>query len=75
MSYKDTGGYAFPMHMNINADDQAFTYGMTLRDYFAGQALAGLLASPNLDKSLPLNITIECSYKVADAMIAERNND
>ena len=32
------GGTAFPCH-GING--QVFQYGMTLRDWFAGQALAG----------------------------------
>ena len=45
--------------------------GMTLRDWFAGQALAGMVAG-----SRGLDITIEQfateSYSLADAMLAER---
>lgn len=45
--------------------------GMTLRDYFAGQALTGLLAhasgeDPGKSPSM--------AYKLADAMLAEREN-
>ena len=38
---KDTGGHAFPW-------TGAGVEGMTLRDYFAAQALQGLLANPKL---------------------------
>ena len=44
--------------------------GMSLRDYFAGQALAGLIACPNTsgdEKAFACN-----AYKFADAMLAER---
>jgi hypothetical protein len=43
--------------------------GMSLRDYFAGQALAGLMATNHdyFDKELALHC-----YDVADAMLAER---
>jgi hypothetical protein len=44
---------------------------MTLRDWFAGQALAGFMAS----KSRPTTIAphdAEWCYTIADAMLAER---
>jgi len=45
--------------------------GMTLRDYFAGQALAGMLA--NLDNvSMTFSQFGSCAYKYADAMLAAR---
>ena len=44
--------------------------GMTLRDYFAGQALAGALADPTCDIS-PVELA-KIAYREADAMIAER---
>jgi hypothetical protein len=47
------------------------TPGMTLRDWFAGQALAGHLAFPSSDLD-PRQASI-LSYAYADAMIAARN--
>ena len=51
--------------------------GMTLRDYFAGQALAGML--PARDESgrvayveLTPDEIAKSAYKIADAMLAER---
>ena len=76
----DEGGPAFPcMRVDANVVPKSplvpHSHGLTLRDYFAGQAMAGMLAnSSNLaeqawrsDKCLA-----EWSYKAADAMIAER---
>lgn len=42
---------------------------LTVLDYFAGQALAGLLANPNW---VLTQKTAECAYKNAEAMLAER---
>jgi hypothetical protein len=44
--------------------------GMTLRDYFAGQALAGALADPNFN--MPPAQLAELAYMEADAMLAAR---
>ena len=49
--------------------------GMTLRDWFAGQALAGILASPSRQNEPAQGndkILAEWSYLAADAMIAAR---
>ncbi len=48
--------------------------GMTLRDWFAGQALAGLTANERgiLDEKDAANLAPGC-YKLADAMLAERD--
>lgn len=40
--------------------------GMTLRDWFAGQALAGLCVAPTNDLS-------EVAYRLADEMMTERS--
>ena len=47
--------------------------GMTLRDYFAGQAIAALITA-DLDKTgfATVHGVAADAYKVADAMIAER---
>ena len=68
------GGSAFPMIEGAR-DGQGQNYyfsvgGMTLRDWFAGQALAGILANPEID--IPADDTAEIVYRYADAMIAER---
>lgn len=41
-----------------------------LRDYFAGQALAGLLADRNAE--LNPNLNAKWAYEYADAMLTER---
>lgn len=54
----------------------AFSGGMTLRDYFAGQALTGILAGdmhiPGTADPNPFVAGV--AYDVADAMLAERAN-
>ena len=56
------GGAAFPV-MYVSE-------GMTLRDYFAGQALAGALADPNFN--MPPAQLAELAYMEVDAMLAAR---
>jgi hypothetical protein len=46
--------------------------GMTLRDYFAGQALVALLSRSDFLRS---KIMAENAYAYADAMLEERGND
>lgn len=50
--------------MNTTIED------MTLRDWFAGQALPALLAAPNLQ---PLSLATDC-YKIADLLLEARAN-
>jgi len=64
------GGPAFPQDLR-DANGTGFQYyGMTLRDYFAAKALAGMLADPKL-MGRPQEFA-ERSYALADAMILER---
>ena len=63
---KDDGGPAFPL-----IDQRYMANGMSLRDWFAGQALAGLLSDP-LIRDTPEGFAKSC-YERADAMIAERS--
>jgi hypothetical protein len=52
--------------------------GMTLRDYFAAQALQGLLANPQLQNSILNQDKTEirwletCAWAFADGMLKER---
>ena len=67
----DDGGTAFPSN-----DAQGRTIpGMTLRDYFGGQALAGILAGSG-DKTgfvdYDEKIVARSAWGMADAMIAAR---
>jgi hypothetical protein len=57
-------------------DDSEFEYthteqGYTLRDYFAGQALAGILSLPILSGETPEDFARR-AYRVADAMLEAR---
>ena len=46
--------------------------GMTLRDWFAGQALTGLLAGRQPNNTYPAEHLAETSYAMADVMLAAR---
>jgi hypothetical protein len=59
---------AFPIA--IPAGCEGYEDGMTLRDYFAGQALAGIASDYTLD--IPYRHMAERAYYIADAMLAER---
>jgi hypothetical protein len=63
------GGTAFPVY---TGNSEHWEMGMTLRDYFAGQALIGLCSS---EVSNPWGIGFdpsERSYEIADRMLEER---
>ena len=66
------GGPAFPdVQFTHNNGDTSFkNNGMTLRDYFAGQALAGMLADPDTTESP--DVLARACYRCADAMIDAR---
>ena len=60
--------------------DYASFEGMTLRDYFAAKAMQGALSSGNCKSLVELsesrtsnNLAMHC-YKLADAMLKEREN-
>lgn len=63
---KDNEGSAFPLF-----DGSAHYGGMTLRDYFAGQALQGRLADHSV--SMSTDDRAENAYTLADAMIKARS--
>ncbi len=64
------GGPAFPRE-DYQTADAGGQEGMTLRDYFAGQALMGLIASTRYTS--PTHKTYaECAFCHADAMLKAR---
>jgi hypothetical protein len=76
MSKVDDGGSAFPIPAYEEgtlagrfSSGHPPQPGMSIRDWFAGQALAGLLASPHTSKidKLP-----ELAFCIADAMLKQR---
>lgn len=64
-----TGGPAFPN--SVQPDFRWAEPGMTLRDWFAGQALAGMMADPTLTGTK--ESTARYCFECADAMLAERS--
>ncbi len=65
MNKKNNGGPAFPVHRDLEEYDP----GMSLRDYYAGQALQGLLAS---DACAPEKEFARRSFAMADLMLEAR---
>ena len=63
---KDTV-WAFPKGQSDYSENR----GMTLRDYFAAKAMQGVLSSPSDPASFEAVGVF--AYKVADAMLAERD--
>ena len=80
MSKKKDGGPAFPRPIghSPDSDGRGGIYnnsymGMTLRDYFAGQALAGWLAST---EALPrVEVAATMAYRIAEAMLVVRGTE
>jgi hypothetical protein len=73
------GGSAFPVmetYVSPQTGEQrleCMSYGMSLRDYFAGQALAGIFSTTDLfiDDKIATVYAEQC-YTIAAAMIAHR---
>ena len=86
MTDRYDGGLAFPgrrMERFAADEDQkdptmhlAEYGGMTLEDYFAGQALMGYIAGPHLQEIHPVNTNwdflSEVAYSAAAAMVAQK---
>lgn len=74
MTKNDNGGPAFPQHMFTPYSGGGGVWttkgGMTLRDWFAGQALAGLLAY-GIGQSGPADVAW-AAYQASDAMLEAR---
>ena len=80
MTQNNNGGPAFPVHgggmLDGEQDDarnQILQGGMTLRDWFAGQALMGLCADPsNHELYDDEHDAAKSAYDIADAMLEAR---
>ena len=68
---KHDGGPAFPLQLENRDQYHGSFRGMSLRDWFAGQALAGICAVSGIDFGGPEG-TAKLAYRLADAMLAER---
>lgn len=76
MSDKPENPQAFPIkytskHRGAEIVAQDIHLGMTLRDYFAGQALVGTISATFAETWGPEHIAGQCYY-LADAMLKER---
>lgn len=73
MNEINTGGQAFPSNYTLS-DGALFIYnGMTMRDYFAAKAMQSSLITNDSypDENWRIGIAMD-AYKMADAMLAER---
>lgn len=85
MSQTNDGGNAFPVSRGHFAQDGKmlsadWAPGMTLRDWFAGQALSAMNISVHGDitensLSIPPAVAADWAYCLADAMIGEREKE
>ena len=64
--WEKTGGSAFPYN------PESSLCGLTIRDYFAGQALAGYMLNFAASHIGDTDNAAKYLYRIADAMIAER---
>ena len=74
---KEISSPAFPTTGYFETDGRWMvqTEGMSLRDWFAGQSLQGMLAGCPPGEIVEEKSTAEWCYQMADAMIAERNEN
>ena len=71
MSIKD-GGPAFPYVVTFkDGTDVRYEEGLSLRDYFAGKAMEGIISSAHL-KSNTFQVVAKDAYAQADAMLKAR---
>lgn len=80
MSTRDDGGQAFPIPLAPGGPAgmlHAGEPGMTLRDYFAGQAVNALIFAENRRQAAGdgyfVGVVAKEAYRIADAMIIERS--
>lgn len=66
---KKTGGPAYPFQ---SSEYEALQRGMTLRDWFAGHAIRARWGDVT---AMTAEEAASTAYQLADAMLAEREND
>jgi hypothetical protein len=68
------GGPAFPIPTTtyMNGEVEHGSYGMTLRDYFAGQAIVGIEC--NITYKVKPSFAASWAYETADAMLEARKD-
>ena len=73
MTDRDNGGPAFPIHpdmpLALGCTPSVSDAGMTLRDWFAGQAINGMLSNVRM---FDAQGCAKMAYKVADCMLEWR---
>ena len=72
------GGPAFPLqrYPESNPDAVYQELGMTLRDYFAGKVMEGIVLAERIDGGnlMPSKLA-RTAYKIASAMLKERGEE
>lgn len=72
MTDKNDGGTGFPLEL-LCAPNSVIYPGMVLRDWFAGQAVIGLMSHLDVRTQLIDEKKVaEAAYQIADAMLEER---
>jgi hypothetical protein len=71
MKNTNTGGPAFPVQSVYIEDQDTNSCGMTLRDYFAAQAMQGLLSTVK-DEEWQYDDVAVIAYGMADEMMEAR---
>ena len=71
MTTQDNGGAAFPTLDHKGHALVCREFGMSLRDWFAGQALVGICANPDTGNGDEQK-QARWAYQAADAMLAAR---
>lgn len=71
MTRSSDGGAAFPFAATDPSNVQRQTNGMSLRDWLAGQALAGMLANPEIDGDV--DSYARWALEHADTLLRERS--
>lgn len=72
VSYNKFGGFVHPSELPMAGGGTYTSGGMTLRDWFAGQAMAAYLSRPDADND-PYAAVASYAFDMADAMLAERS--
>ena len=73
-NWNKQGGAAFPIPHSNEPGAYEGEPGMSLRDWFAGQALAGKMSIESIEFLSREDIADRC-YRQADAMLAARGAD